>query len=161
MRAHTHIRICAHARVLGVEACKQPNTVTPCRPSCVDCLVSALQHGCGVTNQPGAASPTKSGRCPTKTQRLWASPQCSVYNVQWPWNKHLLTSSYFEIDTDYFSFQVCVCVCVCLFVCVCIYVSAEVSSSTKSCILAEGRYQKGCLHHIGRLWPGIWHLAVE
>jgi len=42
-----------------------------------------------------------------------------------------------------------------------VFVSAEVSSSTKSCHLAAERYQEGCLHHIGRLWPGIWHLAVE
>ena len=42
-----------------------------------------------------------------------------------------------------------------------VFVSAEVSSSTKSCHLAAERYQEGCLHHIGRLWPGICHLAVE
>jgi hypothetical protein len=75
-------------------------------PSCVDCLVSALQHGCGVT-------PTKSGRCPTKTQGLLALPHCSEY-------------PYLEIDTDYYSFQVCVYVSVytmyiCAYICIHVY----------------------------------------
>ena len=55
----------------GVEECnvEEGSALTTCKPSCVDCLVKAMQHGCD--------GPT--GECPMTKTHMVVPPSCETY----------------------------------------------------------------------------------